>query len=136
MYLPHLSTSLHVELVSTCDIVYERAKTQASKYGITNHYPHIDQMLAGASFDLMVNLTDMQEHGRLNRQALLAGKNVWSEKQMANTYAEGKALLDLAKEKQLRIWGAPAVVGKKDRWQRRCQSIPPPAQPDLTSSFF
>lgn len=29
---------------------------------------------------------------------------------MANTYAEGKALLDLAKSKKLRIWGAPAVV--------------------------
>ena len=29
---------------------------------------------------------------------------------MANTYKEGKALLDLAKSKNLRIWGAPAVV--------------------------
>ena len=29
---------------------------------------------------------------------------------MANTYKEGKALLDLAKSKKLRIWGAPAVV--------------------------
>jgi len=29
---------------------------------------------------------------------------------MANTYAEGKALYDLAKSKGLRIWGAPAVV--------------------------
>jgi predicted dehydrogenase len=59
---------------------------------------------------MMVNLTNMQEHGRLNKQALLAGKHVWSEKPMANTYAEGKALLDLARQKNLRIWGAPAVV--------------------------
>lgn len=109
-YLPHLSKSPHVSLVSTCDIIYERAKTAASKYNIPNHYPHIDQLLAGADFDLIVTLTDMQEHGRLNKQALLAGKNVWSEKPMANTYKEGKALLDLAKEKNLRIWGAPAVV--------------------------
>lgn len=29
---------------------------------------------------------------------------------MANTYAEGKVLFDLAKQKGLRIWGAPAVV--------------------------
>ena len=29
---------------------------------------------------------------------------------MANSYAEGKALLDLAEQKNLRIWGAPAVV--------------------------
>ena len=109
-YLPHLSKSPYVELVSACDIIPERAKQQAAKYSIPNHYPHIDQMLKGPRFDLMVNLTDMQEHGRLNRQALMAGRNVWSEKPMANTYKEGKALLDLAREKKLRIWGAPAVV--------------------------
>src|SRR5687768_6919837 len=110
MYLPHLAKSPYVELVSTCDIRYERAKNQAEKHGVPNHFPHIDEMLAGPPFDLMVTLTDMQEHGRLNRQALMAGRNVWSEKPMANSYREGKALLDLAKEKRLRIWGAPAVV--------------------------
>lgn len=109
-YLPHLSKASFVELVSTCDIIYERAKLQAGKYNIPNHYPHIDQMLAGAKFDLMVDLTDMQEHGRLNKQALLAGRNVWSEKPMATTYKEGRELLDLAISKGLRIWGAPAVV--------------------------
>jgi predicted dehydrogenase len=58
----------------------------------------------------MVTLTDMQVHEELNRKALLAGKHIWSEKPLANTYAAGKALLDLAKSKNLRIWGAPAVV--------------------------
>jgi predicted dehydrogenase len=67
-------------------------------------------MLAGAPFDLMVNLTDMQEHGRPNKKTLEAGKHVWSEKPLANTYLEGRALLDLAKRKGLRIWGAPVVV--------------------------
>ncbi len=110
MYLPHLSKSEFVELVSVCDIKPERAKAASEKYNVPNHYPHIDQLLAGAPFDLMVNLTNMQEHGRLNKQALLARKHVWSEKPMANTYAEGKALLDLSKKQGVRIWGAPAVV--------------------------
>jgi predicted dehydrogenase len=109
-YLPHLSKSPYVELVSACDIIYERAIHRATEFKIPNTYPHIDQLLAGANFDLMLTLTDMQEHGRLNKQALLAGRNVWSEKPLANTYQEGRALLDLAKTKQLRIWGAPAVV--------------------------
>ncbi|MDX1909503.1 MAG: Gfo/Idh/MocA family oxidoreductase [Bacteroidia bacterium] len=110
MYLPHLSKSPHVELVSACDIIPERAANQASRFGIPHHYPHIDQMLAGPKFDLLVNTTDMQEHGRLNAIALHAGVNVWSEKPMANTYAEGRKLLELARDKGLRIWGAPAVV--------------------------
>jgi predicted dehydrogenase len=110
MYLPHLSKSSKIELISTCDIIPERAKAAAEKYKIPNHYSHIDLMLAGAKFDLLVNLTNMQEHGRLNRLAILKGVNVWSEKPLANTYAEGKALLDLAKRQGVRIWGAPAVV--------------------------
>jgi predicted dehydrogenase len=110
MYLPHLSKSPYVEIVSVCDIIPERAIKAAEKYKVPNYYSHIDQMLAGVPFDLMVNTTDMQEHGRLNRQALLARKNVWSEKPMANTYREGKELLDLAKKQGVRIWGAPAVV--------------------------
>src|SRR5574343_1146261 len=109
-YLPHLSKSKFVELVSCCDIIYDRALTHAREYNIPNTFPHIDKMLAGPAFDLMVNLTNMQEHGRLNKQALLNGKNVWSEKPMANTYAEGRILYDLARAKNLRIWGAPAVV--------------------------
>jgi predicted dehydrogenase len=109
-YLPHLSKSPFVELVSCCDIVFDRAKQAGAKYNIPNAYPHIDQMLAGAKFDLMVTLTDMQEHGRLNKLALQAGRHVWSEKPMANTYKEGKELLDFAKSKGLRFWGAPAVV--------------------------
>jgi predicted dehydrogenase len=52
----------------------------------------------------------MQQHGMLNRQALMARKHVWSEKPMANTYAEGRELLDLAIKQGVRIWGAPAVV--------------------------
>src|SRR6478735_1398075 len=110
VYLPHLSKSKYVELVSVCDIKPERAKKRAEEFKVPNQYDHIDKLLAGAPFDLMIDLTNMQEHGRLNKQALQAGKNVWSEKPMANTYAEGRALYDLAKQKGVRIWGAPAVV--------------------------
>src|SRR5690349_2383660 len=110
VYLPHLTKASHVEVVSLCDIRYERAQKRAKEFNVANTYPHIDQMLAGVPFDMLVNLTDMQEHGRLNKQALNAGKHVWSEKPMHNSYKEGKELLDLAKSKKLRIWGAPAVV--------------------------
>jgi predicted dehydrogenase len=110
VYLPHLTASPFVEVVSVCDIIPERAAKRAAEFKVPNQYPHIDKLLAGAAFDLLVNLTDMQEHGRLNKQALGAGKNVWSEKPLANSYAEGKALLDMANSKKLRLWGAPAVV--------------------------
>lgn len=110
-YIPHLQSSSLVEIVGLCDIKYDRALGQNKQYNVNAAiYPHIDKMLAGVPFDLMVTTTDMQEHEHLNRQALNAGKHVWSEKPMANTYAAGKELLDLAKSKNLRMWGAPAVV--------------------------
>ena len=109
-YLPHLAQCPHVELVSVCDILPERARAQAQKFKIPNHYPHIDKMLAGAPFDLLVNLTDMQAHERLNQQAVGVGKHVWSEKPLANSLAAGQTILETAKKNGVRIWAAPAMV--------------------------
>lgn len=110
-YIPQLLSSKLIEVVSLCDIKPERAVAQNKQYNVNaKTYGSIEEMLKGVPFDMMVTLTDMQVHGTLNKQALMAGKHVWSEKPMANTYAEGKALLDLAKSKNLRLWGAPAVV--------------------------
>jgi predicted dehydrogenase len=110
-YIPHLQTSSLIEIVALCDIIYERALAQKKQYDLNaSTYDSIDKLLNGVPFDMMVTLTDMQVHGELNKKALLAGKHVWSEKPMANTYLEGKALLELATSKNLRLWGAPAVV--------------------------
>jgi predicted dehydrogenase len=109
-YLPVLTKSPFVEVVSVCDIKPERAKRRAETFKIAHQYPHIDQMLAGEPFDFMVNLTDMQEHEHLNRQALEAGKHVWSEKPIANSLAAGQELLRLSRSKGVRLWGAPITV--------------------------
>ena len=111
-YLPHLSKSPHVELVSTCDIIPERARQRrppSSTFPI--HYPHIDQMLAGPEFDLLVDLTDMQEHGRLNRQALRAGQ-ARLEREADGQHVSGgqRAARPGQRAGSLRLWGAPAVV--------------------------
>lgn len=110
-YIPHLQTSSLIEIVSLCDIKFERTIEQKKQYNVNAEtYSNIDAMLAGVPFDMIVTLTNMQAHGEINKKALLAGKHVWSEKPMANTFAEGKALLKLAENKKLRLWGAPAVV--------------------------
>lgn len=109
-YLPQLTRSPFVEVVSLCDIKPERARRQAEKFKVTHHYPNIDAMLAGEPFDFLVNLTDMQQHEHLNRRGLEAGKHVWSEKPIANTLAAGQEVLRLAKKRKLRLWGAPITV--------------------------
>ena len=109
-YLPVLTKCPYAEVVSLCDIRPERARKRAEQFNVAHHYPHIDAMLAGEPFEFMINLTDMQEHEHLNRQGLAAGKHVWSEKPIANTLAAGQKLLRTAREKNLRLWGAPITV--------------------------
>jgi predicted dehydrogenase len=88
MYLPHLTKSPFVEVVSVCDIIPDRAASRAAEFKVAHRYTDINQLLAGEPFDLLINLTDMQEHGRLNKIALNSGKHVWSEKPLANSYTE------------------------------------------------
>lgn len=109
-YLPVLTTSPFVEVVSVCDIKPERARRQAERFKIAHHYPNIDAMLAGEPFEFLVDLTDMQQHEGINRRALEAGKHVWSEKPIANSLAAGQDLLRLAGQKKVRLWGAPITV--------------------------
>jgi predicted dehydrogenase len=93
-----------------CDIKPDRALKQAERFKVANHYPNIDAMLAGVPFDFLVDLTDMQEHEKLNRRGLEAGKHVWSEKPIANSLGAGQKLLRMARENNLRLWGAPITV--------------------------
>lgn len=109
-YLPVLTKSPFVEVVSLCDIRYERAQRQGETFKVANTYRNIDEMLKGVPFDFLITLTDMQEHEGLNRKGLEAGKHVWSEKPIANSLAAGQELLRIATEKKLRLWGAPITV--------------------------
>lgn len=109
-YLPVLTKSPFVEVVSLCDIKPERAQKRAERFNVSHHYPNIDAMLAGVPFDFLIDLTDMQEHEKINRRGLEAGKHVWSEKPIANSLGAGQKLLRMARDKNLRLWGAPITV--------------------------
>lgn len=109
-YLPTLKECPFVEVVSLCDIKPERARRQAERFKVAHHYPHLEAMLAGVPFEFLVNLTDMQAHEAINRRAIEAGKHVWSEKPIANSLAAGQKILQQARRKGLRLWGAPITV--------------------------
>ena len=109
-YLPVLTRSPFVEVVSLCDIRPERAKRQGERFQVAHTYPNIDAMLKGVPFDFLVVLTDMQVHEQINRRGIEAGKHVWSEKPIANTLRVGQELLRMAKAKGVQLWGAPITV--------------------------
>jgi predicted dehydrogenase len=109
-YLPNLTSQPFIEVVSVCDIKIERAKKRAQQFKVPNIYPNIDEMLAGVPFDLLVNTTSMPSHYPVNKKALEAHRNVWSEKPMALEVSLAKELLSLADKNGVQIWVAPTCV--------------------------
>jgi predicted dehydrogenase len=109
-YLPHLIRCPFVEVVGVCDLVEDRYRRWMAEFHIPRGFRNIGDLLGGVEFDFLVNLTSMPEHYGINRKALAAGKHVFSEKPFAPTYARGKELLDLARQKGVRLWAAPNAV--------------------------
>src|SRR4029079_3424340 len=84
-YIPKLLTSDVIQIVSLCDIKYDRALERNKTFNVNaKTYHNIDEMLNGESFDMMITLTDMQVHEGLNRKAIMAGKTLVRDTTIAN----------------------------------------------------
>lgn len=99
-YFPNLEYLPRGELVAVCDSLEERAKERAEAFNVP-YYLSVDELLAGAQFELLVNLTSVPNHFAVSLKALEAGKHVYSQKPMALTTAEATALIDKAKAQNL-----------------------------------
>lgn len=107
IYLENLTGRFHnVEVTAVCDMVEEKAKAQAEKYGIPRVLT-FEEILADPEIDIVLNITTPQTHYSLCKRILEAGKHTYVEKPLSLTYAEGKELVELAKEKGLMIGCAP-----------------------------
>ncbi|HEY4387879.1 MAG TPA: Gfo/Idh/MocA family oxidoreductase [Ktedonobacteraceae bacterium] len=95
-----------LNIAACADIDMERARSQAQRYNVPKACS-VDELLADPDIDIVVNLTIPAAHAEVDRAALLHGKSVHSEKPLATTRADGKQLLELAHEKQLRVGSAP-----------------------------
>ena len=94
-----------IDLVGCSDIVSEKSKKQAEKYGIkqmTN-----EEILNDPEIELVLNLTYPTSHFEVSRQILSAGKHCYSEKIMCLTLDEARELDKIRKEKNLMFAVAP-----------------------------
>ena len=94
-----------LDLVACTDMDMSRAKAKAELFGVAAR--PLDEVLADSSIELIVNLTPPSVHAEVSRAALNAGKHVYSEKPLATNRTDGAQLLELAKQKGLRIGCAP-----------------------------
>ena len=94
-----------LRLVGCADMVMERARERAQEFE-TRAYT-VDELLADAEVELIINLTIPAAHAEVARRALEAGKHVYSEKPLAISREDGRQELELARAKGLLVGNAP-----------------------------
>lgn len=108
IYLKNITeTFKELQIVAVCDLIKERALKAQEKYGIPKVYDTMQELFADDEIQLVLNITRPAEHFEVSKQALLAGKHVYSEKPLGASLEEGRELVKLAQEKGLMLGGAP-----------------------------
>lgn len=108
-YLENMMSFPDLEVLFVADLDIERARTQASDYGVPR-YGTVDELLAIDEIEIVVNLTIPAAHTDVGHQIIAAGKNVWSEKPLALDHNAGAALLEAAAAAGLQVACAPDTV--------------------------
>jgi len=94
-----------LDLVACSDLMVDRMKASADKFGIKAMT--LEEICADPEIDMVINLTTPAAHYPIIKQALLAGKHVFSEKMIAVDLWQGKELVQIANEKGLHLGVAP-----------------------------
>ena len=95
-----------LEVAACADIDVDRARAKAAEYQIPKALS-VEELLADPEIEIVVNLTIPAVHAAVSRQIIEAGKHVYSEKPLAISREDARALQTLAREKNLRIGCAP-----------------------------
>jgi predicted dehydrogenase len=107
-YARSIAAHDETRLAAVTDLDVERAATFAAEHGVRAR-PSLDALLADPGVDLVVNLTVHHAHYAVSRQALDAGRHVYSEKPMALEPGEARELLALADRRGVRLACAPST---------------------------
>ena len=101
-HIPVLLRMEGVKIVAVCDINPERAKAAAEKTG-AEIARDFGELIAREDVDVVHVLTPHYLHAPLAIAALKAGKNVITEKPMATTLADARAMIRAARESKGRL---------------------------------
>ncbi|WP_435746330.1 Gfo/Idh/MocA family protein [Microbacterium sp. PMB16] len=108
-YLSNLTTFPDVRVIAVADVIEERAKAQAEKYGVPRA-GGVDVVLDDPEIDIVVNLTIPAVHVEVSEAIIASGKHVWTEKPIGVSREESRRLLEKADAAGLRVGVAPDTV--------------------------
>jgi len=94
-----------LNLIGCADLDLARAQARANEFD-TRAFD-VEALLAHPDVQIIINLTIPRAHGEIGIAALEAGKSIYNEKPLALSREEGQRMLALARQKGLRVGGAP-----------------------------
>jgi predicted dehydrogenase len=111
LYMRSLETFPDIQLVAAYDHRPERLKAFCDFWKV-DPAASLDDLLSNPQFapTLVLNLTNPGAHFEVSRACLLAGRHVYSEKPLAMTLSDARALHALAGERGLLLASAPCSV--------------------------
>ncbi|MGE2724335.1 Gfo/Idh/MocA family protein [Mycolicibacterium pulveris] len=109
IYMRTIRAHPELEVVGVFDKSSERMKSVCTYYGF-HSYQSIAEMLDDPEVEIVVNLTNIGSHYEVSRQALEAGKHVYSEKPLTKSLDQSRELFAIAEERRVRLYCAPSNI--------------------------
>ena len=108
IYLKNLTGMFgqRVKVSAVTDLIHERAATANADYGI----PHIlktEDLINSPDVDIILNITQPQNHYGVALAAVKAGKHVYDEKPLCAKREEAQEVMEVAAKNKVRVGGAP-----------------------------
>ena len=95
-----------VDVVAVADLDHERAVAKAKEFGVPRAVS-VPDLLADPGVDIILNLTIPSAHADIAKAALEGGRSVYNEKPLAIDFAGGRAIVESAEARGLRVGCAP-----------------------------
>ncbi|KRB38443.1 Gfo/Idh/MocA family protein [Microbacterium sp. Root180] len=108
-YLTSLTSFPDVTVIAIADLVEDRAREQAAKYGVPKA-GGVEVVLTDPDIEIVVNLTIPAVHVEVSEAIIAAGKHVWTEKPIGVDRGSSLGLLEMADAASLRVGVAPDTV--------------------------
>ena len=109
-HLPAIVASPEFELTAVCTTRMETANESARQYGARLAFDDYQEMLAHPDIDAVAVVLRVPAHYQITKDAINAGKHIFTEWPLGRTLAEAEELAELARSK-----GVKAVVGLQAR---------------------
>ncbi|MBK0097428.1 Gfo/Idh/MocA family oxidoreductase [Erwinia sp. S63] len=88
----------NINVVALCDSTLEKAQAQAAQFHVPHAYGDVVTFLQHPELHAVHNCTPNHLHAAINKQVLLAGKHLFSEKPLCMMMDEARELVSLAEQ--------------------------------------